>query len=385
MKLALVGIGNAGSRIVNRILHNEQATGRNLTDGNTVLINTTRPTFDTSAKIPDERRLLIGDVHHEVQGEEIDGDPELGAEVAREDHSEILRLFDAIEFGQVDGMLVVGGLAGGTGGGAGAVVIEQVASICDEPVYGLGVLPHETEGSEAALNAARSLQSFVSRADNVLAFDNDAWLDDETARAADFEEVNEELAVRIVTLFAAGEWDGGIGPENRMDPSDIMRTLATGGVSTIGYAATDVPRTGGYFSWLWSAAIGRLPWTANDAEEEPTNAAKINSLVRRATHSQLTLPCDVSSAERALIMLSGPSEELSRKGFESGRYWLEQEADTVEVMAGDEPHAKARKLTATILFSNVTSVPRIDSIQAQGVSVQETTSGGIVFENEISE
>ena len=385
MKLALVGVGNAGSRIVNRIRHIEQATGRNLTDGNTALINTTRPDFDTAAKVPDERRLLIGDVHHEIQGEEIDGDPDLGAEVAREDHSEILRLFDAIEFSQVDGVLVVGGLAGGTGGGAGAVVIEQVASICDEPVYGLGVLPHETEGSEAALNAARSLQSFVSCADNVLAFDNDAWLDDETAATDDYDTANEELAIRIVTLFAAGEWDGGIGPENRMDPSDIMRTLDTGGVTSIGYAATDVPRDRGFFAWLWASAIGRLPWTGNAEDEEPTNAAKINSLVRRATHSQLTLPCAVASAERALIMLSGPSEELSRKGFESGRYWLEQEADTVEVMAGDEPHSKARKLTATILFSNVTSVPRIDAIQSQGVSVQEPTSGGMVFENEVSD
>ena len=79
----------------------------------------------------------------------------------------------------------------------------------------------------------------------------------------------------------------------------------------------------------------------------------------------MTLPCDISSADRALIQLSGPSNDLSRKGFESGRYWLEQETDTVEVLAGDEPHESSSKLTAAILLSNVTEVPRIDEMQEQ--------------------
>ena len=429
MKLAVVGVGGAGSRIVDRILEFEEDSGRNLCDGNTLLVDSSTSAFDAVDHVPEERRLIIGDVRWDVDSTGIDGDPEVAAEVAREERNEIVRAFDLIEFHRVDGVLVVAGLAGGTGGGAGAVVIDQLKAICDEPVYAVGVLPAESEGQRPALNAARTLRSFVERAENVLLFDNDAWQDEDppsgggtadaeaadlpdeavarlpdeaipdevtpdtihgaatdapdgsgttdersadaetTDTARDYERANAALAERLVTLFAAGEFDGGSPPENRLDPSDIMRTLETGGVSSIGYASTDVPRTGGIHSWI-RALQDRLPWTPDretDDEEEPTDAAKINGLVRRAARSKLTLPCEVSSADRALIVLSGPSRVLSRKGFESGRYWLERDADIVDVMAGDEPHDRSTTLTTVVLYSNVTDVPRIDAMQETAV------------------
>ena len=357
MRLAVVGVGSCGSRVANRILRVEQSTGRHLCDGNAVLIDSSETAFDTKCLIPDDQRLLIGDVHREVDGQGTDGDVELGAEIAQEDRHEIIREFDAIDFTRVDGVLVAAGLGGGTGGGAGAVVIEALTSIMDDPVYGLGVLPQESEGAPAALNAARGLQSFVSAADNVIVFDNEAWQPDD---ADSYTQANLALARRIVTLFAAGEFDAKATPENRMDPSDMMRTLETGGLSSIGYAATDVSK--GWRGWL--AKLKGL--FSRDGQEDPaTAAAKINNLVRRAAKSRLTLPCNIESTERALIMFSGPPRELSRKGFESGRYWLEEEADTVDVMAGDEPHNKSSELTATIVFSNVTDVPRIEAMQAR--------------------
>jgi cell division GTPase FtsZ len=84
MKLAVVGVGNAGSRIVNQILDRETTTGRNLSDGNALLVNSTEPTFDTTERVPEDRRLTIGDVHWEIDSADIDGDPDLAAEVARE-------------------------------------------------------------------------------------------------------------------------------------------------------------------------------------------------------------------------------------------------------------------------------------------------------------
>lgn len=419
MRLAVVGVGNAGSRIVNRILEAEAASGRNLTSGNALLVNSSTPTFDTSEYVPEDRRLVIGDVLREVDGQGIDGDPDRGAEVAREEHNEIVRAFDLLEFHEVDGVLVAAGLAGGTGGGAGAVVIDLLQSICDDPVYAVAVLPASAEGADRALNAARSLQSFVAKADNVLAFDNEAWVEDgatrdRTAEGADhdrpadadvavgaadssesvdaggaegaddapdairtdYARTNRALAERLVTLFAAGELSGASAPENRMDPSDVMRTLDTGGVSTIGYASVDVPRDGGLHSWLRTWWNRLSPTTSGEEvdEEEPTDAAKISRLVRRAARSKLTLPCEVRSADRALVLFSGPSRALSRKGFESGRYWLEGEADVVDVMAGDVPHDGSPTLTAVVLFSNVTDVPRIDAMQAQAVGGLERPS-----------
>ncbi|HKJ59028.1 MAG TPA: tubulin/FtsZ family protein, partial [Halobacteriales archaeon] len=371
----VVGVGGAGSRIANRILAVERASGRNLCNGNALLIGSTPTEFDEKEHVPEERRLLIGDTYGAVEGRGTDGDVERGAEVAREDRNEILRAFDMLEFFQVDGILLVAGLGGGTGGGAGSVVIDELKAVCDKPVYAVGVLPAASEGRDAAMAAARSLQSFVERADNVVLLDNETWQDE--APEGDYAEANRAVAERLVTLFAAGEFSGGTLAENRMDPSDIMRTLDTGGVSTIGYAATDVPRTGLVSRLLDHPWLDRLPWRDDeDEEEELSDAAKINKLVRRAARSTLTLPAEISSADRALIMLSGPEKSLSRKGFESGRYWLEKETDTVEVMAGDEPHNAASELTATVLFSNVTDVPRIEAMQAQALADADEDAPG---------
>lgn len=99
----------------------------------------------------------------------------MGAEVARTDIEEIRRAFDDVEIHDVDAIFVAAGLGGGTGSGAGPVVIDELNAMYDEPVYGLAVLPGEYEGGRPALNAARSLQSFVDKVDNLIVFDNDAW------------------------------------------------------------------------------------------------------------------------------------------------------------------------------------------------------------------
>jgi cell division GTPase FtsZ len=193
-------------------------------------------------------------------------------------------------------------------------------------------------------------------ADNTVLLDNDAWCPGEEPRE-DYAETNRELARRVVSVFAAGELDTSSVAETRLDPSDIIRTLATGGVSTIGYASTAVETSsGGLLAWLRSLFRSSEP-------DAPTDAANVAALVRRAVNSRLTLPCEVSSADRALVGLSGPPSACSRKGFESARHWLGEETDTVEVLAGDEPDPRASELTAVVLLSTVTEVPRIDEVQ----------------------
>jgi hypothetical protein len=80
----------------------------------------------------------------------------------------------------------------------------------------------------------------------------------------------------------------------------------------------------------------------------------------------------VASAERALIVFAGRPEDISRKGVESARDWLEQETETVDVLAGDDPRPNSDTLAAVVLLSNVTETPRIDEIQEQAVDAQET-------------
>ncbi|ELZ45495.1 Tubulin/FtsZ GTPase [Halorubrum distributum JCM 9100] len=339
----------------------EFETGRNLCR-HALVINTARTDLAKPQHLDEDRRVLIGDTHQKARGHGVGGDAEIGAEVAQTDIDEIRRVFDDVEIHEVDAVLVAAGLGGGTGSGAAPVVIDELQKMYDEPVYGLGVLPGTYEGGRPALNAARSLQSFVNKVDNFIAFDNDAWRSRGQTIEQGYEEMNEELATRIVTLLAAGEVDESEVGENAMDSSDIMRTLDTGGVSSIGYASTDVtPAKEGLLANFKEA---------DDSQGESTDAAKIKGLVRRATNSRLTVPCDVSSADRALIVFAGPPDVISRKGVESAREWLEQEADTVDVLAGDDPRPDSSTLAAVVLLSNVTDTPRISEIQDQAVDAQ---------------
>ena len=362
MKLATIGVGNAGTKILDRMLEFEQQTNRNLCR-HALAINTARTDLAKPDYIPEDRRVLIGDTHQEAKGHGVGGDVDVGAEVAKTDIEEIRRAFDDVEIHDVDALFVSAGLGGGTGSGAGPVVIDELQKMYDEPVYGLGVIPGKYEGGRPALNAARSLQSFVNKVDNFIAFDNDAWRARDQTIEEGYDEMNQELATRIVTLLAAGEQDDTDIAENAMDSSDIMRTLDTGGVSSIGYASSRVESQEGL--------LNKLSANGDKIEDEASDASKIKGLVRRAVNSRLTIPCEVSSADRALVVLSGPPEMFARKGLESARQWLEQEADTVEVLAGDDPRNNATELAAVVLLSNVTETPRIDEIQSQAVDAQD--------------
>jgi cell division GTPase FtsZ len=363
MKLATIGVGNAGSKVIDRMIEFEQSTGRDLCR-HSLVINTARTDLAKPGHVPEDRRVLIGETHRKAKGHGVGGDAAVGAEVAQTDIDEIRRIFDDVEIHEVDAILVAAGLGGGTGSGAAPVVIEELQKMYDEPVYGLGLLPGKYEGGRPALNAARSLQSFVNKVDNFVAFDNDAWRSRGQTIEEGYEDMNRELATRIVTLLAAGEVDESEVGENAMDSSDIMRTLDVGGVSSIGYASTDVDTPDeGLLSRFSDEEV---------SEMESTDAAKIKGLVRRAVNSRLTIPCDVSSADRALIVFAGPPSEISRKGVESAREWLENEADTVDVLAGDDPRPNSGTLAAVVLLSNVTETPRIKEIQDQAVDAQNT-------------
>jgi len=223
-------------------------------------------------------------------------------------------------------------------------------------------LPGTDEGGRASLNAARSLPTFADAVDNLLLFDNDAWEGAGDSIGGAYERTNRELARRIVTLLAAGEVDGSMVSEAAMDASDVRRTLSTGGISTVAYAATDpepANRNGGL-----------LDRFRTDGVNEDDLAVKVQSLVRKAVRSRLTCPAEVASAERALIVVSGPPGELSRKGLRRARRWLESQTETAEVLAGDDPRQRAGALSAAVMLSNVTEVPRVDDLQDRAVDAR---------------
>ncbi|WP_435126821.1 tubulin/FtsZ family protein [Halobaculum sp. D14] len=403
MKLALLGAGNAGTRIVDRLVTAEADTGVDFTAGNVLAFDTTTAAFAEATALPDERQILLGDTHPAVTQPAADddaerddaepaadgdadgaaggavtdagvgGDPDAGAAVATDELPEIRRALDLVDETEVDAAMLVAGLGGGTGSGVGSVLLEEMQAVYECPVYVLGALPAETEPDRRALTAARAVRTMVPLADTVFPVDNEAWragADDVSDR---YREINDEIATRIVSLFAIGESGPATASEIRIDPADVQRTLDVGGLATIGQATIeiDVDTTG----WL-TRLLRQLGLAAGTPSDGPTDAATIKRLVRQALESRLTLPCEIASADRVLLLLSGPPEKISRKGFETGRYLLEQETDTVEVLAGDEPRPDASTITATVLLANVTDVPRIDDLQQRALAARTDGSGG---------
>jgi cell division GTPase FtsZ len=361
MKLAMIGFGQAGGKIVDKFLEYDQMTGSNIVRS-AVAVNTARADLLGLELIPEENRVLIGQAR--VKGHGVGADNELGAEIAEEDIDEVQGAIDNIPVHEIDAFLIVAGLGGGTGSGGSPVLAKHLKRIYTEPVYGLGVLPGSDEGGIYTLNAARSFQTFVREVDNLLVFDNDAWRKTGESVEGGYEEINDEIVRRFGVLFGAGEVEAGDNvAESVVDSSEVINTLAGGGVSTVGYAAESVDTSSG-------GLLSRFKGDDDDSMESANTTNRITSLVRKAALGRLTLPCEIDGAERALLVLSGPPEHLNRKGIERGRKWLEEQTGSMEVRGGDYPVSEPN-VAASILLSGVHNVPRIKELQQVAIEAQD--------------
>jgi cell division GTPase FtsZ len=364
MKLAMIGFGQAGGKIVDKFLAYDERHNSDIVRA-AVAVNTAKADLMGLENIPQESRVLIG--QSRVKGHGVGADNELGAEIAEEDIDEVQGAIDSIPVHEVDAFLVVAGLGGGTGSGGAPVLAKHLKRIYTEPVYGLGILPGSDEGGIYTLNAARSFQTFVREVDNLLVFDNDAWRKTGESVQGGYDEINSEIVTRFGVLFGAGEVEPGQEvAESVVDSSEIINTLSGGGVSTVGYAEEEVEER---------SSGGLLSRLRNDDDEDDLDSAhttnRITSLVRKAALGRLTLPCEIEGAERALLVLAGPPEYLNRKGIERGRKWLEEQTGSMEVRGGDYPYRGSGFVATAILLSGVTNVPRIKELQQVAIEAQD--------------
>jgi len=362
MKLAMIGFGQAGGKIVDKFLEYDELTGSNIVRS-AIAVNTAKADLMGLEQVPEDNRVLIGQAR--VKGHGVGADNELGAEIAEEDIDEVQGAIDNIPVHEIDAFLIVAGLGGGTGSGGSPVLAKHLKRIYTEPVYGLGILPGSDEGGIYTLNAARSFQTFVREVDNLLVFDNDAWRQTGESVEGGYDQINDEIVRRFGVLFGAGEIESGDNvAESVVDSSEIINTLSGGGVSTVGYDAEAVENhnSGGLLSRFKDDGV--------DDMETANTTNRITSLVRKAALGRLTLPCEIEGAERALLVVSGPPEHLNRKGIERGRKWLEEQTGSMEVRGGDYPIDEPN-VAAAVLLSGVHNVPRIKELQQVAIEAQE--------------
>ena len=363
MKLAMIGFGQAGGKILEKFLEYDERTDSGIVRS-AIAFNTARADLEGLQRVPEENRVLIGQPR--VKGHGVGADNELGAEIAEEDIDEIQGAIDSVPVHEVDAFLIIAALGGGTGSGGAPVLAKHLKRVYTEPVYGLGVLPASNEGGIYTLNAAQTLPAFVREMDNLLVFDNGAWRKSGESLSASFDEINEEIVTRFGILFGAGEIDAGadVG-ESVVDSSEIINTLDSGGVSTVGYASATVDDRSS------KGLLSRFRSTDPEPEDTANTTNRITSLVRKAVLGRLTLPCEIDGAERALLVVAGPSPYLNRKGIERGRKWLEEQTGSMEVRGGDYPVGSSNNVASVVLLSGVTEVPRIEELQGRAVETQD--------------
>ncbi|MCS7143551.1 MAG: tubulin/FtsZ family protein [Archaeoglobaceae archaeon] len=363
MRFFIIGFGQAGGKILDMFIENEKQRGSNIRM-RWLAVNTARTDLIGLKHVPMQDRILIGQTV--VKGHGVGTDNKMGAKITQDEIETILNAIDERGTHDLDAFLILAGLGGGTGSGGAPVLAKHLSEMYSEPVYAFGILPAPEEGKLYSLNAARSMISIMKYVDNLILFDNGAWKFEGMSLKDSFAKINEEIVRRIALLARAGEPVEDIVGEMVVDSSEVINTLKGGGITSIGYA-TSLAETGTKkgFSFFKKKKKEEMETIEGD------KAIKIASLVRRAALGRLTLPCNISSAERALILVAGPPEHLDRKGLEKAKIWLEEQIAGVEVRAGDYPTRRTKYVAALVVLANVTDAPRVKELQQLAIEAKE--------------
>lgn len=325
-----------------------------------IVVNTARTDLMGLKNIEMKDRILIGQTV--VKGHGVGTDNVTGARIAADEIDSIINAIDTRGTHDVDAFVIIAGLGGGTGSGGSPVIARHLKRIYREPVYAVGLLPAPEEGRLYTYNAARSLSTLVKEADNVFVFDNAAWKNEGESVKNAYSRLNEEIVRRFGVLFRAGEvGKAGVG-EMVVDSSEIINTLRGGGISSVGYAVTEVvsertKKKKGLFGGLRDS-IGKKEEAPEEMLTGEDKSAKVIALVRRAMLGRLTLPCDYSTAERALVLVAGSPSEMDRKGVEKAKSWVEENIAGVEVRGGDYP-VESNYVAAVVILSTIGEAPRV--------------------------
>jgi len=339
MKVALIGVGQAGGKVSQVLAEFDRDMGFGAVQG-AFAVNTAKA--DLQALEIDT--MLIG--QDRVKGHGVGGDNELGAEIMQSEATEVMDALDSRITSQAEAVVIVAGLGGGTGSGGAPALAREMQRIYDIPIYVLGILPGRDEGAIYQANAGRSLKTVARESDAAILIDNDAWRTSNETVEEGFDNINEQIAQRVGLLLAAGEVIDGVG-ESVVDSSEIINTLRDGGIASLGYASAEA------------------------APEASENINTITSITRKALLTGMSLP-DAVDAEAALLVVAGAPDRISRKGVERARKWVEEETGSLQVRGGDFP-LESDRLAALVLLGGVERSQRVEQFLDRARRAHEET------------
>ena len=395
MRIVAIGLGGAGSRIVDSLYSTDRRSSK-VPCVQALAIDVDENALRELKGLPDSNKVFFPAMEPDLPGRREGAEPTATIDIA-----EIISRIHNFESGETDGILICMGLGGGMTDIA-PHIITGIRSSITESIFGLVTLPCLAEGEKRSAKAADDLDILSPLLDGMIVFDNETWYKKTKAlkatlqkkekslvqrlglsrpepelspQHATYQILNEGIVRRISLILRAGEFkaDGGIDlAEVVLDSGEVLNTMKGMGFITIGYAVERLPSNPLAFLSQFR------PQSVFD-EENKKKASRIVDLAKQAIYHEISTPCDMTSAHKALVLIAGPSHELSMKGFMTVRKWIDRSIAGLETRSGDYPVVNTKNVAIIIMLSGLENIPRISElreIRAQFRSWSERQRGG---------
>nr|WP_324292254.1 hypothetical protein [uncultured Methanoregula sp.] len=379
MRIVAIGLGGAGSRIVDRLYATDRRSSK-VACVQGLAVDVEEECLKNLESLPDSAKLFFPplDPHFDERNRS-------AAPTAAIDISEIIAKIQNFESGETDAIVICLGL-GGSLTDVAPHVIAGLRSAIVEPIFGLVTLPCLAEGEKRSAKAADDIDILAPLLDGMILFDNETWYKKTAAlkekilnREKGFVErlgfgkqeqeispqmvtyrlLNDTIVRRISLILRAGEFraDGGIDlAEVVLDSGEVLNTMKGMGFITIGYAVEHTTNNPLGF-------LGQLRPKGIFDEENKKKASRVVDLAKQAIYNEISTPCDMTSAHKALILVAGPTHELSMKGFMTVRKWIDRSIAGLETRSGDYPVMNTKNIAVIIMLSGLENIPRIEELR----------------------
>jgi len=379
MRIVAIGLGGAGCRIVDSLYVTDRRSSR-VACIEALAVDVDEPTLQNLSGVPHNSRIFFPAFDPGNTEASVDSDA-----TATIDIGEIISRVHNFESGETDAIVICCGLGGSMTDIAPHVITGLRASIV-EPIFGLVTLPCLAEGERKSAKAADDIDILSPLLDGMILFDNETWYKKIRAgkaklvkkergfaemlgfgkkepeispELATYMLLNEAIVRRISLILKAGEFraDGGIDlAEVVLDSGEVLNTMKGMGFITIGYAVERLTSNP-------LAFLGPLKPAGVFNEEDKKKASRIVELAKQAIYHEISTPCDMTSAHKALVLVAGPSHELSMKGFMTVRKWIDRSIRGLEMRSGDYPVMNTKNVAIIVMLSGLENIPRITELR----------------------
>jgi cell division GTPase FtsZ len=379
MRILALGLGGAGCRIINSLYSTDRRSSK-VACVQALAIDVDADTLSQLDGMPETAKLFFPPLDQSIHPEE-EGD----TQTATIDIGEIVARIHNFESGETDAIFVCCGLGGSMVDIAPHLITTLRASVT-EPIFGLVTLPCLAEGERRSAKAADDIEMLSPLLDGIILFDNETWYKKTKAQRsrlvkkekglaekiglkksepeispqlATYLLLNEAIVRRISLILRAGEFkaDGGLDlAEVVLDSGEVLNTMKGMGYITIGYAVERLTHNPLSFLTRWRP-------TTFFADEHIKKASRIVDLAKQAIYHEISTPCDMTSAHKALILVAGPSHELSLKGYMTVRKWIDRSIAGLETRSGDYPVMNTKNVAIIIMLSGLENIPRLTELK----------------------